>query len=147
MGEKQTSTLVWQDRMTFEATTTYGHKIVIDAQPPEGDNHGPKPIELLLTALGGCSALDVISILQKKREPVQGLEVFVEGERASEHPMVYTNIEVVYRVRGNVNPVALERAIELSLTKYCGVHAMLSKSAKLTHRFEILDSTLAPAGK
>jgi putative redox protein len=143
MGDKQFTNMVWRERMTFDATTTFGHKITLDAQPPGGDNRGPKPIELLLTALAGCTAMDVLSILQKKHEPLEGLEVFVEGERATEHPMIYTDIEVVYRVRGKVNPAALERAIELSLTKYCSVHAMLGKSAKIKHRFEIEPASLA----
>ncbi len=143
-NEKQFTNLVWRERMTFDATTTFGHHIVLDAQPPSGDGRGPKPIELLLTALAGCTAMDVLSILQKKREPLEGLEVFVEGTRASDHPMYYTEIEVVYRLRGNVNPVALERAIELSLTRYCGVHAMLGKSAHIKHRYEIQAGALEP---
>ena len=137
MAEKQHTTMVWRERMTFDATTTAGHQLVIDAAPPSGDGRGPKPIELLLTALAGCTAMDVLSILQKKREPVEGLEVFVEGTRAADHPMIYTDIAIVYRVRGNVKPDSVERAIELSTTKYCGVHAMLHHSAKITTRYEI----------
>jgi putative redox protein len=138
VAEKQFTKLVWREGMTFDATTTTGHQIVVDALPPTGNDQGPKPIELLLTALAGCTAMDVISILKKKQEPVQGLEVFVEGKRATEHPMIYTDIEVIYRVTGNVKPESIERAIELSETKYCGAAAMLGKSAHITTRYEII---------
>lgn len=137
-NEKQSTRMVWRDGMTFDATTMTGHHIVVDALPPNGNDHGPKPIELLLTALAGCTAIDVLSILQKKREPIQGLEVFVEGTRASDHPMIYTDIEVIYRVKGNVNLESVARAIELSETKYCGEAAMLGKSARITTRYELI---------
>jgi putative redox protein len=144
-NEKQFTKMVWRERMTFDATTTAGHQLTVDASKENGgDARGPKPIELLLTGLAGCTAMDIISILQKKREPVTGLEVYVEGVRASEHPMIYTDIAVVYRVRGNVRPESVARAIELSETKYCGAHAMLSKSAKITFRFEIEPEELQP---
>jgi putative redox protein len=136
--EKQHTQLVWRERMTFDATTTMGHHLMVDATPEHGGNdRGPKPIELLLTGLAGCTAMDVLSILQKKREPIEGLAVDVFGTRAAEHPMIYTDIEILYRVRGNVNPTAVERAIELSTSKYCGAHAMLAKSAHITTRYEI----------
>ena len=109
-NEKQHTTMIWRERMTFDAVTTAGHQITVDAPPEAGGNaRGPKPIELMLTALAGFTAMDVLSILQKKREPVEGLEVYVEGVRASEHPMVYTDIELVYRVRGNVKPASIAR--------------------------------------
>lgn len=138
MAEKQQTKMVWRERMTFDATTTTGHKLVIDAVPPGGDDRGPKPVELLLTALAGCTAMDVLSILQKKREPLEGLEVIVEGTRAPNPPMYYQEIEVVYRVYGAVHPAAVERAIELSETKYCGVHHMLRQSAQIKSRYEIV---------
>lgn len=140
---KESTRMVWRQGMTFDATTTTGHHLVIDTVPPTGNDNGPKPIELLLTALAGCTAMDVLSILQKKREPVQGLEVSVEGERASEHPRVYTELQVVYRVQGNVSADALARAIELSETKYCGVSAMLRHSAHITTRYEIQAAPVA----
>ncbi len=136
--EKRSAKVVWRERMTFDATTASGHHVVTDASHVGGgDDRGASPVELLLVALGGCTAMDVVSILQKKREPLKGLEVSVEGTRAHEHPMIYTDIEVVYHVRGNVNPKALAHAIELSETKYCSVGAMLGKSARITTRFEI----------
>ena len=135
--EKQFSQLVWRSGMTFDATTTTGHHLVVDTAPPDGNDNGPKPIELLLTALAGCTAMDVLSILKKKHEPVEGLQVLVEGLRAPEHPKIYTEIQVLYRVRGAVHSRAVERAIELSKTKYCGVSAMLGHSAHITSRYEI----------
>ena len=137
MAHKDFTKMVWRQDMTFDAQTTTGHQLVIDTIPPNGNDNGPKPVELLLTALAGCTAMDVLSILQKKREPVEGLEVLVEGERASEHPRVYTEIQVVYRVRGNVSADAVARAIELSETKYCSVHATLRHTAHITTRYEI----------
>lgn len=135
--EKQFTRLVWRERMTFDATTTTGHHLIVDAVPPNGDDRGPKPIELVLTAFAGCTAMDVLSILQKKREPVRGLSVDVVGTRAVTHPMIYSDVEILYHVRGDVSPASLERAIELSATRYCGVHAMLEHTTHITTRFEI----------
>ncbi len=143
MAHKDFTKMVWRQDMTFDAQTTTGHQLVIDTIPPNGNDNGPKPVELLLTALAGCTAMDVLSILQKKREPVEGLEVLVEGERASEHPRVYTEIQVVYRVRGNVSADAVARAIELSETKYCSVHATLRHTAHITTRYEIEPAPLS----
>ncbi|MDL1896384.1 OsmC family protein [Anaerolineae bacterium CFX7] len=144
MSTAESTRMVWRKEMTFDATTTTGHRITIDVPPPNGNDNGPKPIELLLTALAGCTAMDVLSILQKKREPLEGLQVLVNGTRRAEHPRIYTDIEIVYQVCGNVNPEAVARAIELSETKYCGVSAMLRQSAKLTTRFEITAPPSAP---
>lgn len=133
----QTTQVVWRERMTFDATTNSEHSLVMDSAPPDGDDRGVRPMELLLTALAGCTAMDVLSILQKKREPVQAFDVTIHAERAHEHPKVYTSIQVVYHVRGKVNPKSLEHAIELSETKYCGVGAMLGKCATITHKYEL----------
>lgn len=139
MSEKQHTLARWRERMTFDATTTTGHQIVMDASKEGGgDDRGPKPIELLLTGLAGCTGMDVLAILRNKKEPIEGLEVYVEGERAATHPMVYTDIDVVYRVYGDVKQEAVERAIQLSVDKYCGVGATLQEVAKMTHRFEII---------
>ena len=144
-NETQHSTVTWRERMTLDAVTTTGHQITLDAPRANGgDDHGPKPIELLLTALAGCTAMDVLSILQKKREPVEGLQVYVEGTRANEHPMIYTDITVVYRVSGNVKAESVARAIELSEAKYCGAAAMLGQSARITTRYEIMPTLPCP---
>jgi putative redox protein len=101
---------------------------------------GPTPMDVILTALGGCTGMDVIGILRKKRQEVTGYEVEVIGERrVDEHPKLYTKLEIVHRVRGhNLSPAALEEAIRLSDTKYCSVHAMLHQGVPIASRFEIL---------
>jgi putative redox protein len=97
---------------------------------------------LLLLALAGCTAMDVISILRKKRQQVSGLSVEVQGSRADQHPRVYTRIEVLYWVRGqNVDPQAVARAIELSATRYCPVIAMLGKVAEVTTSYQVEEET------
>lgn len=97
------------------------------------------PVDLVLGALGACSAMDVIAILRKKRQDVRGYEVEVIGERRDEHPRIYTRIEIVHRVRGrDVSEAALAEAIRLSDTKYCSVHAMLEGMAVIVSRFEIV---------
>jgi putative redox protein len=97
-------------------------------------------MEMLLGALGACTAVDVILILEKKRQKVAALEVSVSGERASEPPAVWTRIEILYRVTGKLEEKAVHDAIELSQNKYCSVAAMLGKTAKITYRYEILPS-------
>ena len=96
------------------------------------------PMELLLISLGGCTGADVSSILQKKRQRVTSYEIEVRGARRDQHPRIYTDIEVIHKVRGyNLDEKAVARAIELSETKYCSVSAMLSASANITSRYEI----------
>ena len=116
-----------------------GFRMDLDAEQTVGGvGAGPQPHRLLLQALAGCTAMDVISILRKKRQQVSGLSVEVQGSRADQHPRVYTRIEVLYRVRGqNVDPQAVARAIELSATRYCPVIAMLGKVAEVRTRYEI----------
>ncbi len=103
-----------------------------------GVGAGPQPHSLLLLALAGCTAMDVISILRKKRQQVSSLNIEVHGRRADQHPKIYTQIEVLYRVRGkHVDPQAVARSIELSKTRYCPVMATLSKVAEVTTCYEI----------
>ncbi len=96
---------------------------------------------MLLIALGACTATDVVIILKKKRQELQALEVICSGERATEPPKVWTKLEVLYRLRGRLDEVAVQRAIQLSEEKYCSVSAMLQKTAKLSWRYEILPPT------
>jgi len=126
-------------RLVGEASS--GPAIVLDHVLPgeEGRESGPRPLELLLIGLAGCSAMDVVSILQKKRQPFTGLQVKVTAERADEHPRVYTRIHMEYVVTGQgVEPQAVERAIELSQTKYCPAAAMLSKAVEITTSYQIV---------
>jgi len=126
-------------RLVGEASS--GPAIVLDHVLPgeEGRESGPRPLELLLIGLAGCSAMDVVSILQKKRQPFTGLQIKVTAERADEHPRVYTHIHLEYVVTGQgVEPQAVERAIELSQTKYCPASAMLSKAVEITTSYQIV---------
>jgi putative redox protein len=136
--------VVWQGDMTFEGSgSTYPDgKILFDSdESVGGHNQGFRPVELLLVGLAGCTAMDVISILKKKQQVVTGFEVAVEGLQAADHPKYFTDITVVYRVIGhNVDPKAVDRAIELSETKYCSVSAMLRAKANVTHRIEIVEA-------
>lgn len=116
-------------------------RIDLDAEASVGGaGVGPQPHRLLLLAMAGCTAMDVISILRKKRQQVSGLRVEVQGSRAEQHPKVYIRFEVLYRVRGTtIDPRAVERAIELSTTRYCPVINLLGKVAPVTTRYEIED--------
>jgi putative redox protein len=139
MGESMTARAHLEQGMRFQAEAGSGHSVVLDAADHAGgDNAGFRPMEMLLVGLAGCTAMDVISILRKKREDVTDYEVRVDGVRADDHPMVFTNITVTHVVTGrNIHPEAVARAIELSENKYCGAGATLSKSAELKHVFEI----------
>src|SRR5438034_1296868 len=116
-----------------------GVRIDLDAEENVGGvGAGPQPHRLLLLAMAGCTAMDVLSILRKKRQQVKGLSVEVQGSRANQHPRVYTRFEVLYRVRGtHIDPQAVARAIELSATRYCPVIAMLGKVAEVRTRYAI----------
>jgi putative redox protein len=127
--------------MEFEGTADSGHTLTLDAAPEVGGaDKGFRPMELMAISLAGCTAMDVISILRKKRQEVTGFEVKVNAERATEHPHVFTAMEVTYVVRGrNIDPAAVERAIQLSEEKYCPAQAMLRKAAPITLKYEIVE--------
>jgi putative redox protein len=127
----------WVDGWQFVSTDARGHAVVMDS-PSLGDGAGMEPIELLLVALAGCTAMDVISIMKKKGQKVRDFEVKVSGDRRPEHPRAWAAIHVEYIVRGlGIDRVAVERAVELSETKYCSVYANLSPSATMTHSITI----------
>ena len=119
----------------FVAESGSGHAFVMD--DPVGKT-GPKPIEFALLALGGCTAFDVISILRKKRQKVTGYEIEVRAEQNPEPPAYFTRVEIRHKIRGQVDPEAVEAAIHLSETKYCAVGAMIEKTAKFETTYEIL---------
>ena len=129
------ASLNWTDKDRFVGSATSRHSIVIDAGAEKTAN---SPMELVLLALCGCTASDVVGILRKKREPFAGLEVRAEAERADGHPAVYTAIHLTYLVRGQVSRKAMEDAVRLSKEKYCSVSAMLEKAAKITYTIEHL---------
>jgi len=128
--------------LRFTATADSGHSVTLDAaEHAGGQNAGFRPMEMLLVGLAGCTGMDVISILRKKRQQVTGYEVHVEGVRAEENPMVFVDITVEHVVTGHqVQPDAVERAIELSEGRYCGAGAMLGKVARLTHVYRIVEA-------
>jgi putative redox protein len=129
------------DHMAFEGISESGHKVRIDSSIESGgEDDGPRPIELVAMALGSCTAMDVISILRKKKQDVTGLEVRLHMDRADEHPRVFTHAEIEYAVSGrSIEEAAVLRAIELSVTKYCPAHAMLSKAFPMELRYCISD--------
>ena len=126
----------WSDQERFVGQASSRHAIVVDAGKEKTAN---SPVELVLIALCGCTASDVVGILRKKREPFTGLEVLAKAERSTEHPTVFTEIHLTYRVRGKVTQKAMEDAVRLSKEKYCSVSAMLEKTAKITHAIEYAD--------
>ncbi|MDI6851357.1 MAG: OsmC family protein [bacterium] len=133
--------LKWEEGLKFKAETPSGHHLFLDsAHGGEGESAGPAPMELLLVALGGCTAMDVISILNKMREKVREFSVEVEGERAPEHPKYYTKIHIKYIFKGeNLKEENLLKAIQLSQNKYCSVSANLSGKSEITYFYEIRD--------
>jgi putative redox protein len=127
---------IWTDRDRFLGETITGHALVVDTGEAKT---AASPIELVLIALCGCTASDVVGILRKKREPFIGLEVVARAERAEEHPKVFTAIKLVYRVRGRIANKAMEDAVRLSKEKYCSVSAMLEKSARIEYEIQYAD--------
>jgi putative redox protein len=119
----------------FVAQSPSGHLVALDSD--RSSNGAPGPMELLLIALGACTATDVVAILAKKRQKLNSLEVVVSGERATEPPTVWAKLEIIYKLRGILEEKAVEHAIQLSEEKYCSVAAMLRKTAPITFRYEI----------
>jgi putative redox protein len=132
----QTATIKWIGDQHFLAVSPSGHSVPVDSD--RTSNKAPGPMELVLMALGACTATDVITILEKKRQKPESLEVICSGERATHPPTVWKKLEILYRVHGIVEEAALNHAIKLSEEKYCSVSAMLQKTATITWRLEIL---------
>lgn len=136
-----TTSLTWIKGLQFIAHANSKHGIVIDTSEKGGGfGAGTGPMEMVLEALAGCSAMDVVSILQKKRQKLTGFHIDVEGERADKHPRVFTKIHLKYRIEGrDISEKAVRDAIELSKNKYCSVSAMLAKTAEITYNIEFLN--------
>ena len=135
----QTASVKWIREEKFVATSPSGHAINIDSD--RHSNSAPGPMELVLMALGACTATDVVAILGKKRQKLESLEVICSGERAAESPTVWKKLEIVYRLRGQLDDKAVKHAIQLSEDKYCSVSAMLKKTAAISWRYEILPAS------
>ncbi len=134
--------VVWKSGLSFEGSADSGFTLPLDTTVEQGgQNSGFRPMELLLVGLAGCTGMDVISILKKKQQDVVSFEVSVQGERAQEHPRIYTHITIEYVIIGRgIDPAAVERAVQLSETKYCSAQAMLSKAAKIDHVITIKEA-------
>ncbi|MBI4770158.1 MAG: OsmC family protein [Chloroflexi bacterium] len=136
----KTASAEWRGGLSFEGSAGSGFRLRMGGG---GEEPGFSPMELVLVGLAGCTAMDVISILQKKRQAVTAFDVRVTGTRADQHPKVYTEIEIEYLVEGHwVDPAAVARAIELSQDKYCSVSAMLRKGSTVRTSYRV---TEAPA--
>ena len=131
----QVAKVRWVGADQFIAVGPSGHAVPIDSD--RQSNTAPGPMELLLLALGSCTATDVVDILKKKRQKLESLEVEVSGERAKEPPTVWVKLEIVYRLKGHLDEKAVKDAIQLSEDKYCSVAATLRKTAPITFRYEI----------
>jgi putative redox protein len=131
--------VTWKGKMAFEAVADSGKAIMLDSAP-DAERLGPAPMELVAMSMAGCTAMDVISIMEKKKQDVTNFEVKVHAERAEGYPKVYTRAELVYEVTGHaLDEAAVLRAIELSIQKYCPVHAMLSQVFPISQRYVIFE--------
>ena len=123
----------WTEQFRFNCTGNAGFTVPVDGDSKTANS----PTDLVLMALCGCTAYDVVSILQKKREPFTAVEVSAEAEKATQSPRVYREIKLLYKIRGKVSHKAVEDAVRLSEEKYCSVSIMLSKTAKISYRIEL----------
>src|SRR5215471_10261052 len=135
-GCMQTASVKWIGQQQFVAIGPSSYAITLDSD--RESNKVPGPMEFVLLALGACTATDVVSILEKKRQKLESLEVICSGERAKEPPTVWIKLEILYRLRGQLDDAAVKHAIRLSEDKYCSVAAMLKKTATVSWRYEIL---------
>jgi putative redox protein len=134
VGEKQVA-LRYEGGMKFVTRTGSGHDIVVDNAV---GNTGPRPTELVLAAIAGCTAMDIVDIMAKKRQVMDGYSVDVSGTQREIAPNIYTDITVTHTIEGNVDTVAVARAIELSATKYCTVSNQIAAGpARISHRYVI----------
>lgn len=142
MVEKETEVVStrWLENMSFESEIN-GHRVIIDAKEEVGgQDKGPRPKPLMLAALGGCTAMDVVSILKKMRVEIKNLNVIVEGELTEEHPRHFTKMHVIYEVQGDNLPLdKIEKAVSLSEEKYCGVSVVYRKAIEITSEIRITE--------
>lgn len=138
-----TVTVRWSGNRQFVGWDGAGHGIVMDSKPEyKGESTGVRPLELVLYAIAGCTAMDVVSIMEKKRQDVRDIEIVIKGEqRQDEFPKIYTSISIHYIVSGyGVSKTAVARSIELSEEKYCSVKGMLGEQVSVTTSFEVRES-------
>ncbi len=135
----------WTGGMSFNAHLNSGHNVLMDARAEVGgEDKGPRPSELLLAALGGCTGMDVVSILRKMRMEFDKLEVAIEADEAPEHPKAFTDFRMVYRIEGaDIDPEKVKKAVQLSEEKYCVVAGLFRHGSKMAYRIEINGEPLA----
>lgn len=135
------ATVKWVDGMMFLGESGSGHSVVMDGAPEAGGrDHGIRPMEMLLLGLGGCTAFDVVLILKRGREPVNGCTVAIEAERADSDPKVFTKIHLKYALSGRgLSAAKVERAIALSKEKYCSASIMLGATASITTEYAVTE--------
>ena len=135
------ATITLQEGSTFEGVAGSGHRVTMDVAPEVGGrNLGLRPMEMVLLGLGGCTAIDVLHMLRKGRQPITDMRVELDAERADDVPKVFTRIHVHFVLTGSgLDPHKIERAIKLSANKYCSASMMLNKTAEMTHDFEIVE--------
>ena len=133
----------WLQDRAFTGVSGSGHAVVMGSTAgPEGRSIGPSPMEMVLMGLGGCTAFDVVLILEKSRQPVEGCVVELESERAATDPKVFTRVHMRFVVTGRgLDAAKVERAFKLSAETYCSASAMIEKTAEITHEIEVVDST------
>ncbi len=131
----------WLDGRAFVGESGSGHAVVMDGAPEAGGrNIGVRPMEMLLLGMGGCTAFDVVMILEKAREKVTACDVELEAERAETEPKIFTKVKLVYHLRGyGLKPAAVERAIKLSAEKYCSASVMIGKTAVIEHSWTVTE--------
>lgn len=139
----------WVEGRTFVGESGSGHQLVLGTSfGPEGKTPGPSPMELVLLGTGGCSAIDVVHILEKGREAVEDCVVELDADRAEADPKVFTRIHMHFVVKGRaLSHDKVRRAIDLSIEKYCSASAMMAKTAAITHDFEVIDTTAKQGGR
>ena len=137
------------DTFHLEAVNESGKTVHIDAAPDiGGTNQGMRPMQMLLAVLGGCSTIDVISILKKQKQEVQDIRVIVTGEREQDAiPSLYKDVHILFKLYGNLDEDKVRKAVSLSVEKYCSVARILEKTAKITYGFEVFPADLADSGR
>jgi putative redox protein len=136
---KQVLKTAWMGKMKFDAVVN-GHHLMMDAVPEVGgEDAGPRPKELMIASLSGCTGMDVISILNKMRQEVESFNITVEAELTEEHPKHYYKLHLIYEFKGNnLDLEKLKKAVDLSQDKYCGVSAVYKKTMELTYEIKII---------
>ncbi|MBL8792005.1 MAG: OsmC family protein [Rhizobiales bacterium] len=134
--------VTWINGRAFLGESGSGHGIVMDGAPEAGGrNIGVRPMEMMLLGLGGCTAFDVVMILEKAREKITGCEIELEGDRAGEDPKVFTKVKMIYTFKGQgLKPAMVERAVKLSSEKYCSASRMFEKTAEISHEWKIVEA-------